>query len=59
MNRTDPDTMTAEARLNEVASILAAAIRRMKEKQNLENISLDKSPNQWPHAKKPTKGEKA
>ena len=49
--------MTPEARLTEVAHILATAIRRIKEKHNPENISLAKSPNQWPYGKKSTKGE--
>ncbi|MBF0418159.1 MAG: hypothetical protein HQL86_07925 [Magnetococcales bacterium] len=54
-----PDQMTPNARLNEAAAILAAGIRRLKEKQKPENISLDVSPNQWPHARKTTRGERA
>ena len=59
MNTTHPDQMTPEARLTEVATILATALRRMKEKHNSENISLDKSPNQWPYGKKSTNGERS
>ena len=57
LSTTHPDAMTPDQRLTEVAHILATAIRRLKEKHNPENISLAKSPNQWPYGKKSTKGE--
>lgn len=55
----DPDDMTTEARLDEAAALLAIAIKRMKEKEKLEKIRLDKSANQCPHARKTTKGGRA
>ncbi|MBF0182108.1 MAG: hypothetical protein HQM03_18985 [Magnetococcales bacterium] len=60
INSTHPDDMTTEARLNEVGSLLATAIKRMKEKEKQENIRLDKSANQCPYGRKTTtKGERA
>ncbi|MBF0628234.1 MAG: hypothetical protein HQL91_08425 [Magnetococcales bacterium] len=52
--------MTAEARLDEAATLLATAIKRLKEKQKQEKNSLDKSANQCPYGQKSTaKGERA
>ena len=51
----DPDRMTAEERLDEVADILAAGIRRLYAKKSankidrLETIPLDKPANQRLH----------
>ncbi|MBF0339737.1 MAG: hypothetical protein HQL95_02080 [Magnetococcales bacterium] len=59
LQSTDPDQMTPEARLSEAAAILAAGIRRLKEKQKTEKIPLDKSANQCPYGQKSTKGEMA
>ncbi|MBF0160420.1 MAG: hypothetical protein HQL58_12960 [Magnetococcales bacterium] len=39
---TDPDRMTAEERLTEVAAILSAGIKRLLEKRKRENIPVDK-----------------
>ncbi len=58
-NTTDPDSMSTEARLTEVATILATGIKRLKEKQKIEKIRLDKSANQCPYGRKSTKGERA
>ncbi|MBF0213399.1 MAG: hypothetical protein HQM00_07535 [Magnetococcales bacterium] len=55
----DPDDMTTEARLDEAATLLATAIKRMKKKEKMEKIRLDKSANQCPHARKTTKGGRA
>ncbi|MBF0190255.1 MAG: hypothetical protein HQL99_03775 [Magnetococcales bacterium] len=57
-NTTDPDSMTTEERLTEVATILVTGYRRLLEKQKIEKIPLDKSPDQCPYGQKPTKGEK-
>ncbi|MBF0340912.1 MAG: hypothetical protein HQL95_08120 [Magnetococcales bacterium] len=54
INTTHPDDMTAEARLDEAAAILAAGIKRLKEKQKTEKIPLDKSANQCPYGRKKT-----
>ncbi|MBF0341069.1 MAG: hypothetical protein HQL95_08935 [Magnetococcales bacterium] len=51
--------MTTEARLDEVAAILAAGIKRLKEKQKQEKIRLDKSANQCPYGQKSTRGGRA
>ncbi|MBF0179952.1 MAG: hypothetical protein HQM03_08010 [Magnetococcales bacterium] len=56
---THPDHMTAEERLAEVASILAAGIKRLKEKQKIEKIPVDKSLDQCPYGRKTTRGERA
>ena len=53
-----PNRMTAEERLNEVASILAKGVIRLQEKRKTEKISLDKSPTIRVHGRKPTKGER-
>ncbi|MEO5332581.1 MAG: hypothetical protein H7839_11200 [Magnetococcus sp. YQC-5] len=58
-NTTDPDSMSTEARLTEVATILATGYRRHLEKKKMEKIPVDKSPNQCPYGRKPTKGERA
>jgi hypothetical protein len=51
--------MTADARLDEVAAILAAGVRRFLEKEKTEKISLDKSPEQCPYGRKTRRsGEK-
>ncbi|GAB0057955.1 hypothetical protein SIID45300_02289 [Candidatus Magnetaquicoccaceae bacterium FCR-1] len=59
IKRTHPDAMTADARLDEAATILATAIKRMKEKKKTEKIPVDKSPDQCPYGQKSTKGERA
>ena len=53
-----PNSMTAEERLNEVASILAKGVIRLQEKRKIEKIPLDKSPTIRVHGRKPTKGER-
>ncbi len=53
-----PDHMSTQERLSEVGSILATAIRRLKEKQKQEKIPVDNSPNQCPYGRKTTKGER-
>ncbi|MBF0180602.1 MAG: hypothetical protein HQM03_11320 [Magnetococcales bacterium] len=55
----NPDHMTAEERLEEAAAILAAGIKRLKEKQTTEKISVDKSANQCPYGPKTTRGGRA
>lgn len=56
----DPARMTAAERLDEAAALLATGLRRLREKQNLEKIPLDKSPGSRPYvrATKP-RGERA
>ncbi|MBF0627981.1 MAG: hypothetical protein HQL91_07150 [Magnetococcales bacterium] len=54
-----PDKMTPEARLDEAATLLATAIKRLKEKQKQEKIPLDKSANQCPYGQKSTRGGRA
>jgi len=53
MNALDPNLMTADERLDAVARILATGIQRLLEKEKTENISLDKSPDQWLHGLEP------
>jgi hypothetical protein len=59
MNFTPPDHMTAEERLDEVASILATGIRRMldKRKREKEKVLLDNSPRKRPYGRKSTMKE--
>ena len=52
MNATDPNLMTAEERLDEVAAILADGIKRLIKKKKTEKIPLDKSPDQCPYVHK-------
>ena len=58
-NGVDPNHMTAEERLDEVAKILAAGILRLKAKQMVkkslktEKVSLDVSPEKRFHGPKP------
>ncbi|MBF0341384.1 MAG: hypothetical protein HQL95_10545 [Magnetococcales bacterium] len=59
INTTDPDSMTTEDRLTEIASILVTGYRRLLEKKKTEKIPLDKSPDQCPYGRKSTKGERA
>ena len=58
MITTHPDHMSAQERLSEVGSILATAIKRLKNKPNQEKIPVDNSPNQCPYGRKTTKGER-
>ncbi|MBF0626569.1 MAG: hypothetical protein HQL82_17415 [Magnetococcales bacterium] len=52
------DQLTAEERLDEVAAILAAGVRRLAEKRKKEKIPLDKSPATRPYVRKTNrKGE--
>ena len=53
-NGCDPNMLSPDERLNEAASILARGILRLRARNaakigRSENISLDNSPNQWPH----------
>ena len=50
-----PDHMSDEDRLAEIGSILATAIKRLKNKQNREKIPVDNLPNQCPYGRKTTK----
>lgn len=54
MNAIDPNLMTTEERLAEVASILATGIRRLREKQKTEKFPLDKLADQWPYGQNKT-----
>ncbi|MBF0604542.1 MAG: hypothetical protein HQL07_12730 [Nitrospirae bacterium] len=48
-NECDPNRMTAEERLDEVAAILADGVKRLVKKKKIEKIPLDKSPDQCPY----------
>ncbi|MBF0182377.1 MAG: hypothetical protein HQM03_20365 [Magnetococcales bacterium] len=56
---THPDDMTADARLDEAAAILAKGILRLKKKRKIEKNSVDKSGNQCPYGRKTTRGERS
>lgn len=49
---THPTTMTAEDRLNEVAVLLAAGVKRVLQMQKTEKIPLDNSPKTRPYVRK-------
>ncbi|MBF0140574.1 MAG: hypothetical protein HQL74_09880 [Magnetococcales bacterium] len=58
MNLPHPDQMPPDDRLSEVGSILATAIRRLREKQKMEKILVDNLPTKCPYGRKTTKGER-
>ncbi|MBF0128061.1 MAG: hypothetical protein HQM02_12740 [Magnetococcales bacterium] len=47
-----PDDMTAEARLDEAAAILAAGVVRVHKKQKTEKISVAIPPKKRPYVRK-------
>ncbi len=58
MNPLHPDRMTADERLDEVARIIATALRRWlvnqsEQIENMEKFPLDNSDSQWPYGLEP------